>query len=115
MKVTVKGTITNVLERRGGVSNAGKDWASQDFIMKEADSNDFIKFNVFGIENLANYDLKVNDDIEATVVVSSREYQGKFYTDIRAISCTKISSADPATIGNSVIPDTNPNISDMPF
>lgn len=115
MKVTVKGTITNVLERRGGVSNAGKEWASQDFVMKEADSNDSIKFNVFGIENLANYDLKVNDYIEATVVVSSREYQGKFYTDIRAISCTKIRTDNTATIGNSVIPDTNPNIGDMPF
>lgn len=115
MKVTVKGTITAVLERKSGTSATGKDWASQDFVMKEADSNDSIKFNVFGIENLANYNLKVNDDIEATVVVSSREYQGKFYTDIRAISCTKIPAANTATIGNSVIPETNPNIGEMPF
>lgn len=115
MKVTVKGTIIAALERKSGTSAAGKDWASQDFVMKEADSNDSIKFNVFGIENLANYDLKVNDDIEATVVVSSREYQGKFYTDIRAISCNKISSADPATIGNSTTPEANSNIGEMPF
>lgn len=115
MKVTVKGTITNVLERRSGVSNAGKEWASQDFVIKEANSDDLIKFNVFGAENLANYDLKVNSEIEVTVVVSSREYQGKFYTDIRAISCTKISPANTATIGNSVIPEVNPNIGEMPF
>lgn len=115
MKTTVKGTIIAALERRSGVSSMGKEWASQDFVMQEAGSEDKIKFNVFGADNLANYNLKVNDEVEATVVVNSREYQGKFYTDIRAISCTKISADNTATIGNSVIPETNPNIGEMPF
>jgi hypothetical protein len=115
MKVTVKGTIIAVLERRGGTSSAGREWASQDFVLKEANSDDVIKFNVFGVENLANYDIKMNDEVEVTVVVNSREYQGKYYTDIRAIACTKTASASTATIGGSVIPAENPHVGEMPF
>lgn len=117
MKVTVKGTVVSALERRSGVSSAGKEWASQDFVIQEAGSEDKIKFNVFGADNLANYNLKVNDEIEATIVVTAREYQGKWFIDARAIHCqvlsaSGVSTAAPAT---SVIPDANPNIGDMPF
>lgn len=114
MKVTVKGKVVAALERRSGVSAAGKEWASQDFVIEEANSDDKIKFNVFGADNLANYGLKVGDDVEATIVVTAREYQGKWFMDARAISATP-STANAAAPATSVIPDVNPNIGDMPF
>ena len=117
MKTTVKGTIIATLERRSGVSSMGKEWASQDFVMQEAGSDDKIKFNVFGADNLANYNLKVNDEVEATIVVTAREYQGKWFIDARAIHCQVLSAsgASAAAPATSVIPDVNPNIGDMPF
>lgn len=117
MKTTVKGTIIATLERRSGVSGMGKEWASQDFVMQEAGSEDKIKFNVFGADNLANYNLKVNDEVEATIVVTAREYQGKWFIDARAIHCQVLSTsgASAAAPATSVIPDVNPNIGDMPF
>lgn len=117
MKTTVKGTIIATLERRGGVSSMGKEWASQDFVMQEAGSEDKIKFNVFGADNLANYNLKVNDEVEATIVVTAREYQGKWFIDARAIHCQVLSTSGASTTApaTSVIPDENPNIGDMPF
>lgn len=119
MKVTVKGTVVSALERRSGVSSAGKEWASQDFVIQEAGSEDKMKFNVFGADNLANYNLKAGSEIEATIVVTAREYQGKWYLDARAISCTNLTptgvGAPSATIGNSVIPEVNPHLDEMPF
>lgn len=117
MKVTVTGKVVAALERRSGVSSAGKEWASQDFVIEEANSDDKIKFNVFGADNLANYNLKVNDEVEATIVVTAREYQGKWFIDARAIHCQVLSPANASTTApaTSVIPDVNPNIGDMPF
>lgn len=114
MKTTVKGTIIATLERRSGVSSMGKEWASQDFVMQEAGSEDKIKFNVFGADNLANYGLKVGDDVEATIVVTAREYQGKWFMDARAINVTT-ATANASTPVSSVIPDENPHINEMPF
>ena len=113
MKATVKGTVVATLERRSGVSNAGKEWASQDFVIQEANSDDKIKFNVFGADNLANYNMKVGDVVEATIVVTAREYQGKWFVDARAISVTN-SQANTAP-ASSAIPEVNPHIGEMPF
>lgn len=114
MKTTVKGTIIAALERRSGVSGMGKEWASQDFVMQEAGSEDKIKFNVFGADNLANYNLKVNDEVETTIVVTAREYQGKWFIDARAIHC-QVANSNAVAPATSVTPDANPTLSDMPF
>lgn len=116
MKVTVKGTVVAALERRSGVSNAGKEWASQDFVIEEAGSDDKIKFNVFGADNLANYNLKIGDAVEATIVVTAREYQGKWFMDARSISVATPSGVNTATPAQpSAVPASDINPSDMPF
>lgn len=115
MKVTVKGSIVVALVRKGGVSSAGKEWASQDFVLAEAGSGELLKFNVFGADNLANYDLKVNDEVEVTLSIVSREYQGKYYTDARAVSCTKMSSTVSVAAEQSAPEINNTPIDEVPF
>lgn len=90
MKLTTRGTITRVFEKRSGVSKAGKAWASQDFGFIEDGTEDLVIFNIFGEEIIENVCLKEGDSINATFDIRSREYNGRFYTEIRFVECEKM-------------------------
>ena len=97
MKVTLNGKITAVLPKRAGVSKAGKDWATQDYVLLPDGDEDVICFNVFGEDSIANYNLQVGSQVSVTLIVKSREYNGKFYPEIKAIQCyTQSGTSAPA-------------------
>lgn len=97
MKVTVNGKITAVLPKRAGVSKAGKDWATQDYVLLPDGDEDVICFNVFGEESIANYNLQVGSQVSVTLIVKSREYNGKYYPEIKAIQCYTQSTGNTPT------------------
>lgn len=87
MRVTVNGKIVAVLEKRSGISKAGNEWSNQDYVIQPDGDEDVIAFNVFGEENIANYNLRVGSVVSVTLAIRSREYNGKYYPEIRAIQC----------------------------
>lgn len=82
MNLEMKGKLAKKLEAKKGVSKAGKEWIKQSFVLDNgAKFNPEICFNLFGqekVEMLANYN--IGDDIEVLFNLSSREYQGNYYT-----------------------------------
>ena len=87
MRVTVNGKIVAVLEKKSGISKTGREWANQDYVLQPDGDDDVISFNVFGEENIANYNLRVGSEVSVTLGISSREYNGKYYPEIRAVQC----------------------------
>lgn len=86
MIVKVKGVIEKALERKSGVSSSGKSWASQEFVIKEDNERQTILcFEVFGEETLAELNLQVGKNVELSCVIECREWNGKYYTKLKAL------------------------------
>lgn len=99
MKLTTRGTVTRVFDKRAGVSKAGKAWASQDYGFVEDGTEDLVVFNIFGDEIISNVALKEGDSINATFDIRSREFNGRFYTEVRFVECEKMN-----VVGSDAVP-----------
>lgn len=122
MRVTVNGKIVAVLEKKSGISKAGKEWANQDYVLQPDGDEDVISFNVFGEENIANYNLHVGSMVSVTLGIRSREYNGKYYPEVRAIQCYAQTSGSapapqpqPQSTPQSTPADANTSSVDLPF
>mgnify|MGYP003629874195 FL=1 len=82
MNLEMKGKLAKVLDAQKGVSKAGKEWVKQSFVLDNgAKFNPEICFNLFGQEKVDMLiDFNVGDDIEVLFNLSSREYNGNYYT-----------------------------------
>ncbi len=86
MKNEFIGKIIEIKPREFGMSQSGKEWSRQDFVVEEVTEMPYKQsccFRVFGDKvNLADYVVgsvvKINYDLRA------REYNGRWYTDITA-------------------------------
>lgn len=68
-------------------SSARGEWAKQEFVVEYQDGNfpTTVVFNVWGadkVQDLQRY--QVGDQVKIAFRPSSREYNGKYYTDLRA-------------------------------
>lgn len=74
------------MPERSGVSARGKEWASQDFVLQEYDQKypRHIRFSVFGRERLDKFNLQVGVDVTVAFDINAREYNGRWYNDLRA-------------------------------
>lgn len=84
MLVNLQGTITAVGQKRSGVSaSTGNAWATQEFVITDA-SNQMLHFEVFGEEHISKFCLQ--QPINITCVLSSREYNGRYYHSLRYVA-----------------------------
>ena len=81
----LKGKFKALLKKETGTSKTGKQWEKQSFILDTgADFNSEICITTFGenIEKIQN--IKEGTDIEISVNISSKEFNGKYYHNISA-------------------------------
>jgi hypothetical protein len=88
---TQYGRIIKITEMQTGTSKTGKEWVKQSFVVdKETEYNNEICFNLFGDYKVGMLDqFKVGDQVEVHYNVSSREYQGNYYTSADAFRILK--------------------------
>ena len=82
----IEGTLIQKLAVQSGKSARG-DWAKQDFVIEYQEGNFPTKacFNVWGADKVKELEqFQIGDKIKLSFNVSSREYNGKWYTDLRA-------------------------------
>lgn len=93
------GRIIKALDQRTGVSNrTGNPWKMQDFVIEET-MGQFPKrmvFNVFGEENLNRFNLQEGQEVTVSFDINAREYNGRWYNDIRAWNVIPVAAAQPA-------------------
>lgn len=85
MSLEITGKIIQIWPETGGTSRAGKEWKKQEFLIETIES--YPKKVCLSVMGEKTNDLKkfsVGNTVTASLNIESREYQGKWYTDVRA-------------------------------
>ena len=79
--------ITKVLDTQSGTSKAGKEWSKLTFVGEtDQEYNNLYAFELFGKEKVENFNKynKVGDLVNVEFNVSTREWEGKYFTGLQA-------------------------------
>ncbi len=85
MSLELTGKIIQIMPETSGVSKAGKEWKKQEFVVETFET--YPKKVCLSTMGDKTNDLKkfsVGSVITASLNIESREYQGRWYTDVRA-------------------------------
>lgn len=70
-----------------GTSKAGKAWAKREAIFKDIDTERYIAVTLFGDDEVGDLDIfNAGDHVRLTYYATSREWNGRWYTDLRYVS-----------------------------
>lgn len=85
----VSGKIIQVLPPQGGTSKAGREWKKQEYVLETHDSFPRkVKFDFFG-DRVDQYPMAIGDEVTISFDIESREFNGRWYTDIRGWKAEK--------------------------
>ena len=94
----LQGRVIYISEPRSGISKStGNPWMTQDYVIETHEQ--FPKrmmFNVFGEEKIKLFNIQMGDEVNVFFDINCREYQGKYYNDIRAWKVEKVDPNQPA-------------------
>lgn len=85
MALDITGKIVQKMNKTEGVSKAGKPWSKQEFVIETFDTYPRkVCLSVMNekVNELERYN--VGDTVNASLNIESREYNGRWYTDVRA-------------------------------
>ena len=106
----IKGRIIHVLPLQEGVSKAGNTWKKQEYVLEtEEQYPRKVCFNLFG-DKVDQYPAAIGEDVVVSFDLESREFNGRWYTDVRAWKIEKSASVAQG------VPDMPPMPNDItPF
>jgi hypothetical protein len=82
--LNISGIVLNILPVQTGTSKAGNQWQKQDFILEtQGQYPRKVCVCLFG-DNVDKFPLQVGQSVTASVDIESREFNGRWYTDVRA-------------------------------
>lgn len=82
--LNISGIVLNILPLQTGTSKAGNQWQKQDFILETGGQYPRkVCICLFG-DNVEKFPLQVGQSVTASVDIESREFNGRWYTDVRA-------------------------------
>ena len=105
--IKVYGTIVAVLPVQTGISKSGSEWKKAEYVLETMEQYPRkVKFDVFGSDRVEQYTpmLVQNAVVTISVNIESREFNGRWYTDIRA---WKVENGDTRAEGTAA-PVPNP-------
>jgi hypothetical protein len=89
----ISGKIIAVLPMATGEGKNGQ-WRSQDYVLETGDQYPKkVCFNFFG-DKIEQFPLAIDDVVKVSFDIESREYNGRWYTTVRAWKAEKNASAD---------------------
>ena len=81
----LSGKIIAVLPAREGVSRTGNPWKTQEYVLETMEQYPRkMMFNVFGADRIAQFNIQAGEVLTVSFDIDSREYNGRWYNDIRA-------------------------------
>jgi hypothetical protein len=113
----IKGKLIKKLDTEKGTTKAGKEWQKHSFIFEQDDKfNTEICVNVFGdltkdIKLKLFQDLVIGEEYKVYVNISSKEFNGKYYTNINGWNVVPLGLADAVNM----VDKNNKNKVDLPF
>ncbi|MFW6200131.1 MAG: DUF3127 domain-containing protein [Gemmatimonadota bacterium] len=83
MDLQITGTVTQILEEQSGESARGP-WRKQDFILEtEGQYPREVCITQWG-EKIDDFDVQEGETLTVHIDIESREYKGRWYTDVKA-------------------------------
>lgn len=123
----ITGKIVQSLPKQTGNAKNGSTWEKQEYIIEvPGQYPKKVCFNLWG-DKIAKFNVQDGDEVSISVDIESREYLGRWYTDIRAWNISKQASSPSVDHGYSApiaaMPSNNSedaaegpfNDSDLPF
>ena len=94
-----KGRIMKVLPVTSGTSQNGNEWKKQDFVFEYFEQqtdrySDKVCLSIMN-DRIAEYDLHENDEALIGFGHSIREYQGRYFNELRLYKFQKLTQAQP--------------------
>lgn len=117
----IKGHIIQVLPLQSGVGKAsGKEWKIQEYVL-ETDGQYPAKvcFQLSG-NRIDQYPVAVGDEVTVSFDLDSREYNGRWYTSVRAWKIEKADAGAPVppdmgSVPPPPVPPMSESGDDLPF
>jgi hypothetical protein len=83
MDLKITGTVTRILDEQSGESRNGP-WRKQEFILETAGPYPKQVCIVQWGDNIEQFGIQEGESITAQIDIQSREYNGRWYTDVKA-------------------------------
>lgn len=115
MALEITGNIIQLLPLQSGTSARG-EWKKQDYVLEtEGQYPKKVCFNAWG-DKVDTFNIQVGDRVTVGIEIESREYNGRWYTDIRAWRVEKAAAAAQAAPPiDTPPPPISDEKSDLPF
>ena len=92
MELKTTGTVKQVLDEQSGESRNGP-WRKQEFILETADKFPKSVCVVVWGDNIDQFAIQEGEQLSAYIDIASREYNGRWYTDVKAWKVERESDA----------------------
>jgi hypothetical protein len=122
MALDITGKIIQIMNETSGQSKTGNAWVKQEFVIETYDKFPRkVMISVMGdkVQELKRF--KTGDEIKASLNLESREWNGRWFTDVRAWRIEGNSQAASSTPQENFYPDQDPTFTadsasdDLPF
>ena len=92
------GKVIAILEPRSGVSQrTGNPWMTQEYVIEVPGQYPRkMVFNIFGEDRIKQFNIQMGEDITVQFDIDAREYQGRWFNDIRAYNILRGVAVPPA-------------------
>jgi hypothetical protein len=96
----VTGKIIAVLPVQGGISKAGNEWKKQEYVLETHDQYPKkVCFQVFGADRIEQAAIQPGEDVTVSFDIDSREFNGRWFTNINAWKIEHVASGVPGAFG----------------
>lgn len=108
----IVGKIIQVLPAQEGVGKNGNPWKVQGYVLETQEQYPRkVQFEIFGEDRIKNNPCAIDDVVTVSFDIESREFNGRWYTSIRAWRVQQgVVTADAATnaaTNTNTVPNTN--------
>ena len=101
MDIAITGTVKRILDEQSGTSKNGP-WRKQEFILETEDKYPKPVCIAHWGDDIDAFNIQVGERLTAHVDVQSREYNGRWYTDVKAWRVTRDDDGPRAAQGPGV-------------
>ena len=100
-----QGKVIAILEVCSGVSKAGREWMSQEYVIETPGQYPKrICFNLFGADRINEAHIQMGEDIIIEFDIDAREWQGRWFNSIRAWKVERAGAQQPAPMDGAPFP-----------
>lgn len=114
MDLQIEGKVTQLLAEQSGKGKNGP-WRKQEFILETQDQYPKQVCIVLWGDKIDEFDLQEGEQVTAHVDIQSREYKGRWYTDVKAWKIERGSSESQSANPEDNIIDMSDMDHEAPF